>query len=108
MPFNLRELRNQQRVTISLDDQAYTFVSQVQGWARRHPAVTTLIYDGAPPGFHNWGVTAAWNIAHGASGLPALYRDTPEASAATERGTVAIASRDAGSQKLFLRIHSPE
>ncbi|MDP9170210.1 MAG: glycosyltransferase family 39 protein [Acidobacteriota bacterium] len=107
LPFDVRQLRREQVLKLSLDDQAYTFVEQVQGWARRHPAITTLVYDGAPPGLHDWGVTAAWNIAHATTGLPALFHDWPQAAMAIERDTVAFATRDGQSQKLSFQIHSP-
>ncbi|MEP6716091.1 MAG: hypothetical protein ABJC09_10990 [Terriglobia bacterium] len=106
-PFNLLHLRAEQERKLSLDDQAYTFIDQVQTWARRHPSVTTLVYDGSPPGLHDWGVTAAWNIAHHTNGLPALFHDWPQAAPAIDHGTVVIATRDAKSQKVFFQIHSP-
>lgn len=107
MPFNLHQLRHEQHDKLSRDDRVYTFIDQVQGWARRHPAITTLVYDGVPDGFHHWGVTAAWNIAHGTTGLPALFHDWPQTAAAMNEGTVAVATRDAGSQKISFQIHSP-
>jgi len=108
LPWNVKNLRGEQRAKLALDDQAAPFVEAIQTWSAAHPAVTTLIYDGVPAGFHNWGVTAAWNLGHRSLGLQALYRDTPEAAEALRRNQVAFGTWDSGQHRLSIQIHSPE
>jgi hypothetical protein len=109
MPWNVRDLRHERNAKLALDDEAAAFVDQLQGWAHNHPSVTTLVYTSLPRGYHHWGVTGAWNIAHGTAGLPALYRDWPEAEKALASQTVALATWtwDGDRGALTVRIDLP-
>jgi hypothetical protein len=107
MPFNLRELRHERRATLDADDRAFAFVDAVQKWAARNPDVRTFVFDGAPPGFHDWGVTGAWNIVHKRLDLPALFSGSPEGRKAMATGAVAYGSWDARSGRLTIRARPP-
>jgi hypothetical protein len=107
MPVNLRELYLEQRVKLSNDDEAYAFVDPMQRWAARNPQIVTFVYDGVPRGFHDWGVTGAWDIAHRTVGLHAYYRDWPQTRHVIESETIALGTWDGGSRTLSIHIHSP-
>ena len=107
MPWNYRTLHREQIAKLSADDDAFAFVDNMQRWAWQHPQIHTLVYTGVPRGFHQWGVTGAWNITHNALGLSALYRDWPEAAKALNEETVAYATWDSSTRTLLIQIHSP-
>ena len=108
MPWNVRQLQRQQEAKLALDDQAFAFVDRIQSWVAANPTIKTLVYDGAPPNFHDWGATAAWNIPHSTLGLKAHFRDTADAAKALREETTAYGSWDYSRKKLSIRIHSPE
>ncbi|HZL57388.1 MAG TPA: hypothetical protein VFC21_09915 [Bryobacteraceae bacterium] len=109
MPWNLRDLRHERNAKLALDDEAASFVEQLQSWAAKHPAITTFVYTGLPRSYHHWGVTGAWNIAHNTGGLPALYADWPDATKAMADRTVAFGTWIWNGQTgtLLVRIHLP-
>ncbi len=108
MPWNVRLLQTQQAATLAIDDQIYSFVDRIQTWVAANPGIKTLVYDGAPPNFHDWGPTAAWNIPHHVLGLKAHFRDTSDAAKALREEVVAYGTWDYQRKKLTIRIHSPE
>ena len=107
MPLNLHDLRAEQRATLAMDDEAYEFVEAINQWVVEHPATGTLVYDGLPRGYHHWGATAAWNIAHRSVGMPAYFREWPEAKKALAGGVVAYGTWEAGASRLVLRTRAP-
>jgi len=107
LPWNVRELHREQRAILDADDDAAAYVDQLQAWAGRHPATTTLIYNVPPRGYHHWGVTGAWNIGHHGLGFLAYFHDRPEAAEAMSKETVALATWDSASRKLDIEIHPP-
>jgi hypothetical protein len=104
---NLHVLRKEQRTTLTMEDGNYAFVEAVNKWAATRPAATTLIYDGLPAGFHFWGATAAWNIAHDGSGLAAYASGTPEAKKALAAEVVAYGEWDPKNNRLVLTTRTP-
>lgn len=104
MPFNVRVLLRQQRMTLAGDDEAAAYVSAVNRWAAKNPKPAVLVYDGLPRIYHHWGVTAAWNIAHGTLGPHAYYRDWPEAAKALGAGSVTYGRWDAKNGRLTLEV----
>jgi hypothetical protein len=102
MPLNLRELHPEEHATLAGDREARFFVDTVNDWAVRNPGIRTLIYDKAPGAYHHWGVTAAWNIAHHALGMPAYYYDWPEAGKALSGETVAYAAWNAATHRVTI------
>jgi len=101
LPWNVSQTLALQRAKLEQDETAFAFVDKLETWARQHPSVKTLVYEGRPGGYHNWGVTGAWNIVHHSSGLSALFYDTPEAREAMVKEIVAYYSANT------LQIHSP-
>ncbi len=100
MPMNLRHLRAEERAALAADDNAFAFVDSINHWAAKNSDITTLIYDGLPSGFHNWGASAAWNLAHRTLHLFAYYRDLPEAKQALASRAVAWAEWNDAAHKL--------
>jgi hypothetical protein len=107
LPFNVHALRRAQSIKLADDDAAYAFVEAINRWAASNPAVGTLVYEGRPRAFHDWGVTAAWNIAHKSSGMPAYYYDRPEANGVRSREAVAYGVWDAKTNQLILHTRMP-
>ena len=109
LPWNARELRNERNNQLAHDDEAAAFVDQVQNWSAKHPAVSTLVYTSLPSGYHHWGVTGAWNIAHRRIDMPAYYIDWAEAKKALAEQTVALASWkwDGNTGAFTVQIHLP-
>ena len=107
MPLNVGQMLLEQRQKLRFDDEAFAFSDRVETWVHQHPAVTTLVYEGAPGGFHNWGITAVWNLAHHTRDLPALYYDSSEALKAMQSDTVAYARWDSVAKAPVIQIHSP-
>jgi len=89
IPWNVRDLRRESRAKLALDDEAAEFVDQLQAWSAKHPQVTTLVYADQPRGYHQWGVAAAWNIAHKTVNLPVYFSGTPDAVKAMANQAVA-------------------
>jgi len=107
MPFNLRQLRHERRATLDVDDRIFAFVDPIGKWVERNPDIDTLVYDGVPPGFHYWGVTGAWNIAHGQIDLPAFFFNWAEGRKALDEQTVAYASWDPRRGQLTISVREP-
>lgn len=107
LPWNYRQLHQEQDAKLAADDEVFVFVDKLQSWAAKNPNVKTLVYTAAPPSLHDWGVTAAWNIGHHSAGLKALYRDWPQAAKAVGEETVAYATWDGGTRTTSIQIHSP-
>ena len=107
MPVNLHVLHREQRAKLVADDEAFAFVDALNGWVRKNPGIETLIYDRPPGVYHDWGVTAAWNLAHRALHLPAYYIGWPQAKKALAGGTVAYGMWDAKAQRLVLSVRRP-
>ena len=107
MPVNLRNLRNEQRVKLAADNEARIFVGAINHWVAGNPDIRTLVYDRPPGGYHHWGVTGAWNIAHHAVGMPAYYVEWPQAKKALADDTVAYATWDSETKRLVVRTRTP-
>ena len=108
LPFNVTELRAQQREKLRRDDIAYVFMSQLERWVAQHPAIKIMVYEGAPGEDHDWGIEAAWNLTHQAQGLPALFKDSEAGRKALQTETVAYATWNGMARALVVQIHSPE
>jgi hypothetical protein len=108
MPWNARDLRQERNATLALDDEAAAFVDQLDDWAAKHPAIDTFVYSGLPRGYHHWGVTAAWTIAHNNKGS-ALYVTWPETAKVMAEETVALGAWkwDGKAGALTIQIHLP-
>lgn len=107
MPFNLRQIRHERRATLDADDRNFTYVDTIEKWVEQNPGIDTFVYDGVPPGFHDWGVTGAWNIAHGQIDLPVLYFKWPESKKALAEETVAYGYWNPRNQQLTISVHPP-
>jgi hypothetical protein len=107
MPFNVRDIVRERRVKLALDDKVFAFVDSIETWTSKNPGIDTFIYDSAPAGFHDWGVTGAWNIVHRRTDLPALYLDWPGTPKAIEGKTVAWGSWDSNRSQLAITLRRP-
>jgi hypothetical protein len=107
MPFNMRQLRHERNEKLARDDQAFAFVSEVLNWTAHNPGTSTFVYDGAPDGFHFWGVTAAWEIAHHTAGpLPVWPASQPEGRKALATERVAFGVWDREKRELVIRVRT--
>lgn len=104
MPLNLHHLHSEQRTKLAADDEAYASVIAINQWAARNPGIRTLVYDRAPGAYHHWGVTAAWNIAHRALGMPAYFIDWPDGQKALADPPVAYGAWDPKKDRLVLSL----
>ncbi|HTA45606.1 MAG TPA: hypothetical protein VK789_24330 [Bryobacteraceae bacterium] len=102
MPFNVRDIIRERRVKLALDDKVFALVDSMQTWVAKNPGVDTFVYDGAPAGFRDWGVTGAWNIVHRRTDLPALYLDSPGTRTSIAGKTVAWGSWDSNRPQLAI------
>lgn len=108
LPFNVVQLRAEQREKLRRDDVAYAFVSQLDRWVSQNPKITTMVYEGAPGGYHDWGIEAAWTLLHNTRGLPALFKDREDGQKALQSETVAYVRWFGTARLLVVQIHSPE
>ncbi len=108
LPWNVKQLRAEQVEKLRRDDIAYAFVSRLERWVEAHPGLKTMVYEGAPGEYHDWGITAAWNLAHHTVGLNALFLDSDAARKALQTETVAYATWNREARLLVVQIHSPE
>jgi hypothetical protein len=108
MPFNVHHLHKEQSAKLAADDEAFLFVDAINHWVAKNPAVATLVYDRPPRGYHHWGPTAAWNIAHHTLGLPAYFIDWPQAKKALASETVAYGAWNAKTNQFVLSTRVPE
>jgi hypothetical protein len=107
MPFNIRQLSHERRTKLALDDRVFSFVDTVGKFAVRNPDILTFVYDGTPPGFHDWGAAGAWSIAHHQINLPAWYVLWPEGKKALAGQTVAFGSWDDRRGQLTISVRPP-
>jgi hypothetical protein len=107
MPFNLKQLRHERRAMLDSDDRIFAYVDTIGKWVEQNPDINAFVYDGVPPGFHDWGVTGAWNIAHKQIELPAFYFNWPESKKTLGEQTVAYGTWDPRRGRLSIVIHSP-
>jgi hypothetical protein len=110
LPWNVWTVRNEQRDNLDAADAIAAFAVPLERFARQHPDVRILVYDGAPTGFHHWGVTGVWNYGHGALGLPALYADSDAGRQAPRTEAAALARWNQESKRIsiVLREAVPE
>lgn len=108
MPFNIKQIARESRSTLDLDDRVFSFVDTMGIWSAKHPALNTFVYDSAPAGFHDWGVTGAWNIVHKQVGLPALYAGWPETREKISGKTVAWGSWNSAKEQLTITVRTIE
>jgi hypothetical protein len=104
-PWNLRDQRAEVRRKLALDDEVADYVQQMAAWSDRNPAIRTFVYSSSPAGFHDWGITGAWNIVHGAVGLRALWHDWPAAGEAMKQESVAFGTWTWDGRRGVLGIH---
>jgi hypothetical protein len=107
LPWNVRDLRQEQRAKLAADDTAYVFVDTLNRWVADHPSITTLVYDRPPGEYHDWGVGAAWNIAHREVKLPAYFVGSVDGQRAMANGRVVYAGWDAATNRLMLEVRAP-
>jgi hypothetical protein len=107
MPMNVRILHREQAAKLIADDEAFAFVDTLNGWVGKNRGVGTLVYNRPPGAYHHWGVTAAWNIAHGKLNMPAYFVDSTGAKTALANETVAFAAWDATAQRLTVSLRHP-
>jgi hypothetical protein len=109
LPWNIRHQHRELNELLKLDDETAAYVDQLTAWAHQHPAIRTYIYKGIPKGFQDWGVRAAWNIAHHSNSLPTLWYDWPAATPALQNEAVAVGSWtwNGRTGALTVLIHSP-
>lgn len=109
LPWNIRDHRLESQAILALDDEAAAYVEQLVAWVHTHPDVRTYVYDGIPRGYHHWGVTGAWNIAHQGVGYRALWHEWPETPDVMAHETVAYGSWrwEGNAGALSIRIKSP-
>jgi hypothetical protein len=108
LPWDIRHLRRESREKLALDDAAAAYVEQLTAWVPKHPSVVTYVYNGLPGGYHHWGVTAAWNITHRASGLKAFWYEWPDGVKALNNEMVAYGTWNPGTSTLEIQIHSAQ
>lgn len=107
MPFNVRAVHRESRAALDQDDRVFAFVNTMEVWAAKNPGIDTFVYDSAPDGFHDWGVTGAWNIVHRQGDLPALFSGWPETSEVIATRAVAWGSWDPQRARLTISIRPP-
>jgi hypothetical protein len=94
IPWNIHELRIDRRATLAAADEDRPYVAAMIDYAKSHPHPPALVYYGAPLGYHDWGVTAAWNLAYGRTGLKATYVEADDVRDQLRREEVALLGWD--------------
>jgi hypothetical protein len=107
MPFNLRQVRHERRATLDFDDKIFAFTDSIVEWVAQNPDLDTFVFNGAPPGFHDWGVSGIWNIAHKQIGLPTAFIKSAESKKFLAEQTVAYGSWDPVHARLTISAHPP-
>lgn len=107
MPFNIHQLRYEQRVKLARDDDAFAFVKTILTWSAANPQIRTFVFDRPPEGFHDWGVSAAWNIAHRGGALPVLFAGSEAGRNALRSETVAYGAWNPEQHRLKIEIRRP-
>jgi hypothetical protein len=107
MPFNLAHWRQEKRTKLARDDQVFSFVDAAGRFAQRNPDILTFVYDGVPPGFHDWGAAGAWSIVHHRIDLRSAYAGSQEGKKALATQTVAFGSWDYQRGQLTISVRPP-
>ena len=107
LPWNAWVIRGEQAQTLAAGDQIASFAGPIERWARQHPEVRTLVYDGSPPTFHHWGTTGVWNYGHDTLGLKAWPAGSPEIREAMEQGPVAMARWNERNNRILIVKREP-
>ena len=107
LPLNVQLLRTEQKAVLAAADDIAAFAAPVEHWARLHPEVRTLVYNGQPATFHHWGVTGAWNLGHATVGLQAIPSGSPLAPEAMSREAVGLAVWNPNRRQLLMVLREP-
>ena len=103
MPCNIYALRLHRRETLARDAQIRAWMEEVHRFAESREKVDTFVYEGAPEGFHSWGVAGALKYFYGRNDLVVLAGGTSEIPGKR----VALIQWDSGHRRATIRVIGP-
>jgi hypothetical protein len=107
IPWNLAHLRKLRRATLAQDDAVYAYVSELEDFAARSKTAHTFVYDGAPDGFHEWGIHGALQFLYGYPAPALLPVSDSAAPAAIASGAVRLVWDPAARKLLVIAFKIP-
>jgi hypothetical protein len=106
-PWNLAMLQNLRRSALAQDDAVRAYVSTLENFAASSKTAHTFVYDGAPDGFHEWGIHGALQFLYGFPPPTLLSIKDDAAPAAIERGAVRLTWDPAARKLLVIAFKVP-
>lgn len=101
MGFNYHVLISKRKETLAIAHENRAYVTQAAAFFSSEPTIGTVIFDGAPPALHRWGVEAALRLTSGKPNLSLFGLQDDGFRQALQRDSLAVASWSEPQQKLF-------
>jgi hypothetical protein len=89
LAFNYAMLREKRRAILAAADANRIYVAAVIDFAREHPEIQVVGYDGRPPEMHVWGIEGAVHLSLG-NGAQLYPASSPEFESARMKAPAAI------------------
>lgn len=104
LPWNYQLLREGRRAALTVGPENREYVEQLGAFARRHPELRTVLYDGGPAGMNVWGVRGAlrWFYRQGDFRMAAVNSD--EARPLLETPDIAVVGWDRARRRLITAV----
>ena len=107
IPSNLVQLREFRRTTLAQEDAIYNYVSTLEDFAPHSKNARSFVYDGAPAGFHEWGIRGALQFLYGYPAPDLLPIHDKNVRAALDRGAVRLVWDPAARQLSVIAFKVP-
>ena len=105
---DVKELRQDRRAKLALDDQIREWSTTVQRYAATAPRPDAVVYAGEIPGFAFWGELGAIHYFFHDGNLPVGYIDDPKTASLLRMPRVALLNWNNDTKKLTIRLRSPD
>jgi hypothetical protein len=105
---DVKELRQDRRAKLALDDQIREWATTVRRYAATAPRPDAVVYAGEIPGFAWWGAEGAIHYFFQDGTLPVGYIDDSKTFPLLRLTRVALLNWNNGTKKLTIRLRAPE
>jgi hypothetical protein len=100
IPWNFAQFRRNRGATLAQEDAIYTYVSTLEDYAAHSKKPSKVVYDGAPDGFHEWGIYGTLQFLWGIPGPSLRPLADPDARASLKRDGATLLEWDPVHRKL--------
>lgn len=105
---NYRVMMAKRKAELAIAHENRAYVTQAAAFFAREPGIDTVIYVGAPPALHRWGVEGALRLTSGKHTLTVCGLEDREFGDVLKRESLAVLSWSELRQRLFPVARKPE